>query len=74
MSVAMQVIGKGNKLTKPSLPYVAVPTTAGGKYSLHRCVRAAARHWFSLETNVTMLACLHECEWFHVIAQARAPR
>ena len=38
MSVAMQVIGKGNKLTKPSLPYVAVPTTAGGKYSLHRFV------------------------------------
>ena len=25
----MEVVGKGKKITKPSSPYVAVPTTAG---------------------------------------------
>ena len=25
----LEVIGAGNKLTKPSAPYVAIPTTAG---------------------------------------------
>lgn len=34
----LEVVGAGKKLTKPSLPYVAVPTTAGPSHFQACCV------------------------------------
>lgn len=40
----LEVVGAGKKLTKPSLPYIAVPTTAGA--------RAQAAHTFACPNRV----------------------